>query len=130
SSDAALPDAPDEIFLYPLYVRPLTGLARLPAAMALPDIRLALYRAGRERLLAAGFTQVDMRYFRRARPGTADRASHHVMTDGTLGLGCGARPRTPRRHHSRENAVRPAGGEGRPAPPPGGPARRVGFRAF
>jgi len=109
SIDAALAWRPDEIFLYPLYVRPLTGLARLPAAMALPDIRLALYRAGRERLLAAGFTQVDMRYFRRARPGTADRASHHVMTDGTLGLGCGARSRTSRLHYSSEYAVGRAG---------------------
>jgi len=109
SIDAALAWRPDEIFLYPLYVRPLTGLARLPAAMASPDIRLALYRAGRERLLAAGFTQVDMRYFRRPRPGTVDRASHHVMTDGTLGLGCGARSRASRLHYSSEYAVGRAG---------------------
>jgi oxygen-independent coproporphyrinogen-3 oxidase len=108
SIDAALAWRPDEIFLYPLYVRPLTGLARRPVEAALPDIRLDLYRAGRERLLAAGFTQVDMRCFRRPRPGAADH-DHHAATDGTLGLGCGARSRTSRLHYSSEYAVGRAG---------------------
>jgi oxygen-independent coproporphyrinogen III oxidase len=109
SIDAALAWQPDEIFLYPLYVRPLTGLARLPAAAAAPDIRLDLYRAGRERLLAAGFTQIDMRCFRRPRDGTANDASNPATTDGTLGLGCGARSRTSRLHYSSEYAVGRAG---------------------
>jgi oxygen-independent coproporphyrinogen III oxidase len=105
SIDAALAWRPDEIFLYPLYVRPLTGLARLPSATASPDIRLDLYRAGRDRLLAAGFTQVDMRCFRRPRAGTVEHDDHLATTDGTLGLGCGARSRTARLHYSGEYAV-------------------------
>src|SRR5947209_4586255 len=39
----ALAFAPDEIYLYPLYVRPLTGLGR--ARQGRDDIRLACYRA-------------------------------------------------------------------------------------
>src|SRR4029453_15173151 len=69
---------PEELYLYPLYVRPLTGLGRRaaennavesPAAvntLDLLDDRLALYRQGRETLLAAGYTQLSMRQFRRA----------------------------------------------------------------
>src|SRR3712207_8450012 len=49
--------APEELYLYPLYVRPLTGLDRMGKAW--DDHRLACYRAGRARLLAAGYTQVS-----------------------------------------------------------------------
>src|SRR5262249_48189136 len=48
---AALRFAPEELYLYPLYVRPLTGLGRKEKAPN--DIRLACYRAGREFLLSA-----------------------------------------------------------------------------
>jgi coproporphyrinogen III oxidase-like Fe-S oxidoreductase len=93
SLDAALAWHPDEIFMYPLYVRPLTGLARRRAAPA-EDTRVSLYRAGRERLLAAGFEQVSMRCFRRSGPHTVAHARHHAWTDGTLGSDAArARPR-------------------------------------
>jgi len=105
SLDAALASRPDEIFLYPLYVRPLTGLARSKRTASAQDIRLALYRAGRERLLAAGFEQVNMRCFRRSGAREAEHARHLARTDGTLGLGCGARSTTATLHYSSEYAV-------------------------
>ena len=109
SLDAALAWQPAEIFLYPLYVRPLTGLARRSGTAAAVDSRLDLYRAGRERLLAAGFEQVSMRCFRRSSARTAEHAHHHAWTDGTLGLGCGARSATAALHYSSEYAVGRAG---------------------
>src|SRR5262249_17552329 len=59
SVGAALRWRPEELYLYPLYVRPLTGLgnARLDAE----DIRPACYREARARLLDAGYEQVSMR---------------------------------------------------------------------
>src|SRR5205823_11065828 len=60
----ALRYSPTELYLYPLYVRPLTGLGR--SHKEWDDIRLACYREGRELLLAEGYEQVSMRMFRRA----------------------------------------------------------------
>ncbi len=109
SLDAALRWAPEEIYLYPLYVRPLTGLGRNPreAALAWDAQRLDLYRAGREHLLARGYTQVSMRMFRRI--GAADPAAggpvDRCQEDGMVGLGCGARSYTRGLHYSSEYAV-------------------------
>jgi oxygen-independent coproporphyrinogen-3 oxidase len=106
SLEAALAWRPDEIFLYPLYVRPLTGLMRkADTGVPRPDIRLELYRAGRDRLLAAGFDQINMRCFRLSRPPQSEHACHQLRTDGTLGLGCGARSTTGTLHYSSEYAV-------------------------
>lgn len=105
SLDAALAWQPDELFLYPLYVRPLTGLARTPGTALTQDIRLDLYRAGREHLLAASFEQINMRCFRRSGPRRAEHARHHIGIDGILGLGCGARSTTAALHYSSEYAV-------------------------
>src|SRR5262249_15612158 len=58
----ALEFAPQEIYLYPLYVRPLTGLDRIGRTPA--DNRLELYRAGRDLLQSRGYHQVSMRLFR------------------------------------------------------------------
>ncbi|WP_436774984.1 STM4012 family radical SAM protein [Yinghuangia sp. YIM S09857] len=121
SIDAALAWRPEEMYLYPLYVRPLTGLGRRAVSPADWDAdRLALYRSGRDRLLAAGYEQVSMRMFRR-RPdaphetgtdsGTAPDADIGVDTgyccqrDGMVGLGCGARSYTADLHYSFDYAV-------------------------
>jgi oxygen-independent coproporphyrinogen-3 oxidase len=102
----ALAYHPDELFLYPLYVRPLTGLGR--SRKEWDDIRLALYRTGRDLLLSEGYEQVSMRYFRR--PGDADRGpTYCCQEDGMVGLGCGARSYTRRLHYSLDYAVRPGG---------------------
>ena len=66
SLDAALAWRPEELYLYPLYVRPLTGLGQLGAGSdaAWDTQRLRLYRQGRDHLLAHGYEQVSMRMFR------------------------------------------------------------------
>lgn len=110
SLDAALAWRPEELYLYPLYVRPLTGLGRLGAGAdrAWDAQRLALYRQGRDHLLAAGYRQVSMRMFRRAdAPAIAAEGGvdHACQTDGMIGLGCGARSYTSALHYSFDYAV-------------------------
>ncbi|MBC6459041.1 STM4012 family radical SAM protein [Actinomadura sp. HBU206391] len=102
SLDAALAWEPEELYLYPLYVRPLTGLGRRPREW--DDQRLELYRIGRDHLLGLGYEQVSMRMFRR--PGTgAGGTEYCCQTDGMVGLGCGARSYTRDLHYSFEYAV-------------------------
>lgn len=112
SLNAALAWAPEEIYLYPLYVRPLTGLGRRlrggrplggrPAETS--NQRLSLYRLGRDYLLAAGYEQVSMRMFRRS--GVAAAGTRYCcQEDGMVGLGCGARSYTSALHYSFEYAV-------------------------
>ncbi|KIF05511.1 coproporphyrinogen III oxidase [Streptomyces sp. RSD-27] len=107
SLDAALAWEPEELYLYPLYVRPLTGLSRRTAHTdsAWDEQRLALYRQGRDHLLAQGYEQVSMRMFRR--PGAAPQGpdDHACQTDGMIGLGCGARSYTSALHYSFDYAV-------------------------
>ncbi|MFC6884006.1 STM4012 family radical SAM protein [Actinomadura yumaensis] len=104
SLDAALKWRPEELYLYPLYVRPLTGLGR--RATDWDDHRLELYRLGRDHLLANGYEQVSMRMFRL--PGDAADApgtEYCCQTDGMVGLGCGARSYTSELHYSFDYAV-------------------------
>ncbi|MEU8709773.1 STM4012 family radical SAM protein [Streptomyces sp. NPDC048565] len=113
SLDAALAWRPEELYLYPLYVRPLTGLGRLADGAEPPrgpdsawdEQRLALYRAGRDHLLAQGYEQVSMRMFRRADAPQAGPEDYACQTDGMIGLGCGARSYTSSLHYSFDYAV-------------------------
>ncbi|MCX4741507.1 STM4012 family radical SAM protein [Streptomyces antibioticus] len=113
SLDAALAWRPEELYLYPLYVRPLTGLGRRgqgPDTGPGPDPawdeqRLRLYRAGREHLLAHGYTQQSMRMFRRADAPAQGADDYACQTDGMIGLGCGARSYTAGLHYSFDYAV-------------------------
>lgn len=101
----ALRWSPDEFFLYPLYVRPRTGLDARPQNW--DDQRLSLYRAGRELLLAEGYTQVSMRMFKRSGDGVSGSAHGEAgaLDEPLVGLGCGARSRTPGLHYSAPYAV-------------------------
>ncbi|WP_329585936.1 STM4012 family radical SAM protein [Kitasatospora sp. NBC_01250] len=109
SLDAALAWQPEELYLYPLYVRPLTGLGRRAAEAATSAgwdaQRLALYRAGRDHLLAYGYQQVSMRMFRRLDSPDAGSSEYSCQTDGMVGLGCGARSYTSKLHYSFDYAV-------------------------
>lgn len=100
---------PEELYLYPLYVRPLTGLERW-GRQAEDAVRLACYRAGRDLLLAEGYEQVSMRMFRCADAAvTRNRldvgTEYCCQADGMVGLGCGARSYTRALHYSTDYAV-------------------------
>lgn len=100
---AALRFNPEELYLYPLYVRPLTFLGK--KARAWDDLRLALYRAGRDFLLSQGYTQVSMRMFRARHAPDLGGPVYRCQEDGMVGLGCGARSYTGGVHYSSEYAV-------------------------
>ena len=102
---SALRFEPEEIFLYPLYVRPLTGLGTSDKEW--DDIRLNCYRQGRDFLLSQGYTQKSMRMFQRI--STPSSPIYCCQSDGMVGLGCGARSYTDGLHYSNEYAV---GGKG------------------
>ncbi|MYV65973.1 coproporphyrinogen III oxidase family protein [Streptomyces sp. SID2131] len=107
SLDAALAWRPEELYLYPLYVRPLTGLGRTPPEddREWDERRLRLYRHGRDHLLAHGYEQVSMRMFRRRDAVPLGPDDHACQTDGMIGLGCGARSYTSALHYSFDYAV-------------------------
>jgi oxygen-independent coproporphyrinogen-3 oxidase len=97
---------PEEVYLYPLYVRPLTGLDRKKRHDDLsPDKRMQLYQAGREFLLANGYHQISMRFFRAAHAPNQNGPIYCCQEDGMVGLGSGARSYTRALHYSTEYAV-------------------------
>ena len=102
SIDDVLTAGATELYLYPLYVRPLTGLGRAERPAA-PDPRPALYEAGRDHLLTAGWTQTTMRCFRA--PTRRRATTWRCQDDGMVGLGPGARSYTRGLHYSSPYAV-------------------------
>ena len=109
SLNSALAWKPEELYLYPLYVRPLTGLARRYLDTADEDVewnavRLACYRDARTLLLANGYRALSMRHFRRDGCAT-DSVEYCCQEDGTVALGCGGRSYTRAMHYSNEYAV-------------------------
>ncbi|WP_405440060.1 STM4012 family radical SAM protein [Streptomyces niveus] len=107
SLDAALAWRPEELYLYPLYARPLTPLGRRahPSEAGWDAQRLDLYRRGRDHLLAEGYEQVSMRMFRRSDAPREGADDYACQTDGMIGLGCGARSYTSDLHYSFDYAV-------------------------
>lgn len=120
----ALKYEPEELYLYPLYVRPLTGLGkrqvdfekgqRGPGRTSdlMPDVcdseadlRLSLYRRGREYLLEHGYVQNSMRMFRSAKSTCDPGPIYCCQTDGMIGIGCGSRSYTQSLHYSDKYAV-------------------------
>ncbi|WP_394835499.1 STM4012 family radical SAM protein [Pendulispora rubella] len=101
---AALEYHPEEIYLYPLYVRARTGLER-HAGVEPDDTRLALYRHGCAFLAGAGYERISMRMFRARNAPSSNGPVYCCQTDGMVGLGCGARSYTTRLHYSDEYAV-------------------------
>ena len=93
---------PEEVYLYPLYVRPLTTLGK-KATISEDALRIALYEQGRAMLRDAGYHQVSLRMFRR-HAHTAGPV-YCCQDDGMIGLGCGARSYTRGVHYSSEWAV-------------------------
>lgn len=116
----ALAWEPEEIFCYPLYVRPLTGLQRRAGGrsggrsglshgqetgdVAWDSRRLTMYRLAVDLLTDAGYRQESMRMFRR-RELVPVHAPYCCQDDGMVGLGAGARSYTSRLHYSHDYAV-------------------------
>ncbi len=98
----ALRFSPEELFLYPLYVRPFTGMDKMQAEAS--ALRQTLYRAGRDYLLEHGYEQVSMRMFRKTNTPSRNTL-YRCQEDGMLGLGAGARSYTKALHYSSEYAV-------------------------
>ncbi len=116
SIDSALAFAPEELYLYPLYVRAQTGLGKMaqrkgatsfdPVLLAQDgDSRLDLYQAARDHLRACGYVQVSMRMFRAPHAPQQDGPLYCCQNDGMVGLGAGARAYTQRLHYSTDYAV-------------------------
>lgn len=103
SIDQALEWQPEELFIYPLYIRPLTGLGR-KHQRDIDDKRLKAYFAARERLLTAGYTQSSMRMFIRE-DAAEQKGRYRCQEDGMIGLGAGARSYTQSLHYSSHYAV-------------------------
>ena len=103
----ALVFQPEEIYLYPLYVRPMTGLHRIGRDPS--DLRFALYQQGRDFLKSHGYRQISMRLFRRdsrdSSPESHEGPIYCCQEDGMVGLGAGARSYTNGMHYSSEYAV-------------------------
>lgn len=96
---------PEEIYVYPLYVRPHTGLARRGRSAA--EHRSDLYREARDLLCASGYVQLSLRNFRL--PRCASSSAYACQRDGMIGLGCGARSYTRRLHYATRFAATQAG---------------------
>ncbi|MBN1514846.1 MAG: STM4012 family radical SAM protein, partial [Phycisphaerae bacterium] len=98
---------PDEVYLYPLYVRPMTGLWKQRHQW--DDQRMTAYRAARDLLRERDFEQLSMRMFRRSPAGDQAEPEYCCQRDGMIGLGCGARSYTRSLHYATEYAVGRAG---------------------
>lgn len=105
SIEEALRWKPEELYLYPLYVRPKTFLGK--GQRAWDDFRLELYRVGRNALLSRGYRQVSMRCFRGPHAPAPFGPAYRCQDDGMVGLGVGARSYTKALHYSSEWAVSP-----------------------
>lgn len=112
SLQQALAWSPEELFIYPLYVRPLTGLGQQQSRLqrsqqqAAEDKRLHLYALACDYLQAAGYQQTSMRMFVKTPSHTATNApQYRCQEDGMIGLGAGARSYTQAWHYSSRYAV-------------------------
>jgi oxygen-independent coproporphyrinogen-3 oxidase len=105
SLETALRWRPEELYLYPLYVRPLTFLGTRAAAW--DDHRLELYRVARDWLMGHGYLQRSMRVFQRADAAPSSVPEYHPEDDGMVGLGVGARSYTRALHYAHDWAVGP-----------------------
>ncbi len=116
SLQRALEYHPQELYLYPLYVRPNSGLgsnnqvaATLNNNLILNNEMLSLHRQGRDYLLNRGYRQVSMRMFKVDDSSSASEPEYSCQDDGMIGLGPGARSYTYALHYSSQFASKHGG---------------------
>ena len=99
SLNTALTYRPNELFIYPLYVRPGTRIN----VRSTDDIGYAIYKSARELLVGQGFVQTSMRRFvRRETTETEFSCGDEVM----LSCGAGGRSYLGNLHYATPYAVR------------------------
>ena len=99
SLNTALTYRPNELFIYPLYVRPGTRID----VRSTDDIGYAIYKSARELLVGQGFVQTSMRRFvRRETTETEFSCGDEVM----LSCGAGGRSYLGNLHYATPYAVR------------------------
>jgi len=103
SVEQALAYEPDELYLYPLYIRPVTAMCEQETHC--DSERLEAYRLGRNVLAGAGYEQVSMRMFRKPSGACSQGPAYSCQSDGMIGLGCGPRSYTRTLHYSGPYAV-------------------------
>ncbi len=101
SIKTALKYEPEELYLYPLYIRALTKIEGKKRS----DEALLLYEAGRDFLLENGYKQNSMRMFVRNDSKNETGPNYCCQEDGMIGLGTGARSYTRNMHYSTPYAV-------------------------
>jgi oxygen-independent coproporphyrinogen-3 oxidase len=89
---------PEELYVYPLYVRPFTRLFQEGAASGGDE----LYQRARDFLLAQGYQARSLRHYSRVE---GDDLEYACQRDAMVGLGCGARSYTRALHYSCDYAV-------------------------
>ncbi|MCM1539785.1 MAG: STM4012 family radical SAM protein [Blautia sp.] len=95
----ALSFSPDEIFLYPLYIKHGVRLERQGGKEQLDsDHTYALYQCGSEYLRENGYAQVSMRRFVRKRSESVSSEFSECGLKSALSLGCGGRSYLGRLH--------------------------------
>ena len=100
----AIEHRPQELYLYPLYVRPLTGMGVRGGSW--PDVRMECYREARALLIDSGYRQVSLRMFQAVEASACAGPVYCCQADGMIGLGCGARSYTSELHYATPYAVR------------------------
>jgi oxygen-independent coproporphyrinogen-3 oxidase len=103
SVDSAIAWGANELYLYPLYVRPATTLGRLGRAPS--DHQFALFLAARDHLARLGWIQHSLRFFSAPDRPQQDGPRYRCQEDGMIGLGPGARSYTRRVHYASRYAV-------------------------
>lgn len=101
----ALEYEPEELFVYPLYVKPETALYRQGVKQS--EITPSLYECARDFLREEGYQQHSMRRFVKAGDGGGDRLPASLCGFGnTISVGCGGRSYIGRLHFCTPYAVR------------------------
>lgn len=103
SIDEVIAWGANELYLYPLYVRPLTTLGRLGAGPVADQA--GLYLAGRDHLRTLGWQQRSMRLFQAPDAPVAAGPRYRCQEDGMVGLGPSARSYTATLHYASSYAV-------------------------